>query len=51
MRSSGIGNWGDVMMAPSLRLLPAKQKRGPAERRVREVSDSETSSDPSVCQC
>lgn len=51
MRSSGIGNWGDETMAPSLRLLPAKQKRCPAERRVREISDSEATRDPSVCPC
>lgn len=47
MRSSGIGNWGDETMAPSLRLLPAKQKRCPAERRVRKISDSEATRDPS----
>lgn len=46
MRSSGIGNWGDETMAPSLRLLPPKQKKVPQERRVRKISDSEATRRP-----
>lgn len=51
MRSSGIGKWEDEMMAQSLRLLPAKQKRCPGDRRLRKVSDSKANTDPYVCQC